>query len=107
VATIYTSGTWQPSPGREEAFVEAWRQFAAWASQMPGAGRLHLARDLREDGRYVSFGDWSSEEAVRAWKGSAEFKERMGQVLQHVGEFEPAELALVATAEDGGTASAP
>src|SRR5262249_3334948 len=98
MATVITSGTWKPNPGREEAFVEAWEQFAAWASRMPGAGRLRLTRDLYEDGRYVSFGDWASEDAVRGWKGSPEFRERMAQVLQHVGEFQSAELGLVATA---------
>ena len=101
MSTVYTSGTWKPSPGREGAFVEAWEQFAAWASQMPGAGRLRLTRDLYEEGRYVSFGDWASEDAVRGWKGSPEFKERMAQVLQHVSEFQSAELGLVATAEEG------
>jgi heme-degrading monooxygenase HmoA len=98
---VYTSGTWRPSAGRGEAFVQAWEQFAAWASQIPGAGRLSLTRDLHEDGRYVSFGDWSSENAVRGWKGSPEFKERMAQVLQHVDEFHPSELVLVAVADDG------
>jgi len=104
VATVYTSGTWRPSPGREEAFVEAWGQFAAWASTMPGAGQLRLTRDLYEEGRYVSIGDWSSESAVRTWKGSPEFKERMAQVLQHVGEFQSAELGLLAKAENGAAA---
>ena len=98
MSTVYTSGTWKPSLGRETAFVEAWEQFAAWASQMPGAGRLRLTHDLYEEGRYVSFGDWASEDAVRGWKGSPEFKERMAQVLQHVDEFQSAELGLVATA---------
>ena len=106
MATVYTSGTWTPSPGREKAFVEAWEQFAAWASTMPGAGQLRLTRDLYEERRYVSFGDWSNENAVRGWKGSPEFKERMAQVLQHVGEFQSAELGLLATAEDGAAAPA-
>ena len=105
MATIYTSGTWKPNAGREEAFVEAWEQLATWASQMPGAGRLQLARDLHEEGRYVSFGDWADEDAVRGWKGSPEFRERMARVLQHVEVFQPAELALVVTAEDGETAA--
>jgi heme-degrading monooxygenase HmoA len=107
VSTVCTSGTWKPAPGREEAFVDAWEEFAAWATRMPGAGRLQLTRDLHEDGRYVSFGEWSSEDAVHGWKGSPEFKERMAQVIQHVGEFKSAELGLVATAEAGAAAEAP
>src|SRR5262249_14117273 len=101
VSTVYTTGTWRPTAGREEAFVEAWEAFASWASGMPGAGQLRLTRDLFDEGRYVSFGDWASVEDVRSWKTSPEFKERMAQVLQHVGEFQPLELGLVAVAEDG------
>jgi heme-degrading monooxygenase HmoA len=100
MSTIYTSGTWKPNPGNEDAFVAAWQQFAAWASSMPGAGHLQLVRDLREPERFVSFGAWESIEQVRGWKSSPEFRERMAQVLQHVDEFQPAELALVASAED-------
>src|SRR5262249_34987919 len=81
---VYTMGTWKPNPGSQEAFVEAWSQFAGWASSMPGAGTLRLVRDLHEPGRFVSFGAWDSIDYVRAWKGSPEFKERMARVLQHV-----------------------
>ena len=103
VSTTYTSGTWKPNPGSEEAFVAAWEQFAAWASSMPGAGRLHLVQDLREPDRFVSFGAWEKLDQVRGWKSSPEFRERMARVLQHVDEFQPAELRLIASAENGTT----
>jgi heme-degrading monooxygenase HmoA len=103
MSRIYTSGTWTPNPGSEEAFVDAWTQFASWASSMPGAGRLQLVRDITEPERFVSFGEWESLDEVRAWKSSPEFRERMARVLQHVDDFRPAELALVATAEAGST----
>jgi heme-degrading monooxygenase HmoA len=99
--TIYTSGTWKPNPGSDKPFVAAWEEFAAWASSMPGAGRLQLVRDLREPERFVSFGAWESLEQVRAWKSSPEFRERMAQVLQHVDDFQPVELTLIAAAERG------
>ena len=97
----YTTGTWTPTPEAVDAFVEAWTEFAAWASTMPGAGTLRLVRDTREPGRYVSFGDWADLDAVRSWKSSAEFRERMARVLQHVTDFQPSELALVASARHG------
>ena len=104
MSSAFTSGTWTVSPDRADAFVEAWKQFGAWASQMPGAGRLVLTRDLNEAGRFVSFGAWASEDAVRDWKHSPDFMDQIGQVLQHVDNFQPGELGLVATAEDGVTA---
>jgi heme-degrading monooxygenase HmoA len=105
--TTYTSGTWKPSSGSEDAFVEAWKQFASWASSRPGAGRLQLVRDLTDPSRFVSFGAWESIDDVRAWKSSPEFRERMAHVLQHVDDFQPAELGLVAVAEDGSTERSP
>jgi heme-degrading monooxygenase HmoA len=98
MSTIYTSGSWQPSPGSEDAFVAAWQQFAAWASARPGAGKLQLVRDLGRPERFMSFGDWESIEQVRDWKSSPEFRERMARVLQHVDEFQPSELTVVASA---------
>jgi heme-degrading monooxygenase HmoA len=103
MSEVYTTGSWTPNPGREEAFVEAWKTFAAWASGWPGAGTLRLVGDLHEPGRFTSFGAWASIDHVKAWKGSPEFRERIAQVLQHVDEFHPSELELVAAA-DGGSA---
>jgi heme-degrading monooxygenase HmoA len=84
-----------PNEGAEQAFVAAWSEFAAWASDMPGAGTLCLTRDLQQPGRFVSFGDWADGDSVRAWKSSPEFRERMAQVLRHVDAFEPTELEVV------------
>ena len=105
MSEVYTTGTWKPNPGSEEAFVEAWSQFAGWASSMPGAGTLRLVRDLHDPGRFVSFGDWASIDQVRAWKSSPEFRERMARVLQHVDDFQPTELASVAAAENGAVSA--
>ena len=97
---FYTTGIWTAKADEEEAFVEAWLAFADWARQMPGAGTLTLARDMSGEARFVSFGRWESIEAVHAWKASPEFRERMGHVQQHVAQFAPAELEVVATVDD-------
>lgn len=102
--SVYTTGTWTLNPGREDLFVQAWSEFAAWASSIPGAGRLRLVRDLHQPEQFTSFGEWQTIEAVRAWKSSPEFRERMAQVLQHVGNFHPSELELVAQADEGTVA---
>lgn len=97
--TVYTTGSWQPFPGQEEAFIAAWQEFAGWAAGLEGAGEAaNLARDVRAEGRYVSFLEWSNMDAVRAWKGHPEFKERMARVQQFVDKFAPTELEVVARA---------
>jgi heme-degrading monooxygenase HmoA len=93
---VYTTGSWQPFPGQEEAFLAAWKEFAGWAAGLDGAGDGFLARDLRAEGRYVSFIGWDGMESVRGWKGHPEFKERMGRVQQFVDTFAPTEIEVVA-----------
>jgi len=96
---VYTTGSWKPFRGQEEAFVAAWEGFAGWAASLPGAGGpAILARDLREEGRYVSFVGWEDLESVRVWKGHPEFRERMSRVQQFVDKFAPTELEVAARA---------
>jgi heme-degrading monooxygenase HmoA len=98
---MMTTGTWIVDGPKQPAFLDAWMTFATWASSMEGAGTLRLGRDSRDPGRFVSYGPWDSADQVHAWKSNAEFRERIAQVLQHVEEFVPSELDVVASATDG------
>ncbi len=94
---FYTTGSWMPFATQEEAFVGAWKEFASWATAMPGAaGAALLTRDLREPERFVSFLAWESLEAIRAWKSHPEFKGRMAEVQAFVDKFAPTETEVVA-----------
>jgi heme-degrading monooxygenase HmoA len=95
---VYTTGSWKPFAGQEEAFLREWEEFMAWACSLPGAGRAVLARDVRDPERFVSFAFWDSLESVKAWKGSPEFKPRMSKVQEHIDKFAPTELEVVAVA---------
>ena len=106
MAELITTGIWTVDATKEQAFVEAWAEFAIWASAMPGAGTLRLGRDSGDPRRFVSMGPWATTDAVRDWKAGPDFKERMAQVLQHVDEFHPAELDVVAAVELGAGAVA-
>ena len=100
-ATAYTTGSWQAYAGHEDAFLEAWQEFANWSCQMPGAHLAVLARDLRDPDRFVSLMAWDSLEDIRAWKRSPEFKSRMAPVQEHIDRFAPTELDVVVTAVRG------
>jgi heme-degrading monooxygenase HmoA len=102
---IFTYGRFEVEPGNEDAFVAAWSEFAAWASKRPGAGTFRLSRDVRNAGRFVSIGQWDDADAVRAWKSSAEFKERLGRVVKQATEFEPTEHVTLVKVT-GGTVEA-
>jgi heme-degrading monooxygenase HmoA len=98
---IFTHGRFEVEPANEDAFAEAWTEFATWVSQRPGAGTLRLVRDLRNAGRFISFGQWDDADAVRAWKNSAEFKERIGRVVKQAADFEPTELVTLVRVTGG------
>jgi len=96
MSEVYSSGAWTAKEGEGEAFVEAWTEFARWLRTMPGAGTARLIRDLGEPRRYLSFAPWESAEAMHAWKADPGFGERIAAVREHVTEFRPSELELVA-----------
>jgi heme-degrading monooxygenase HmoA len=101
---MMTTGIWIVDDAKQPAFLDAWMTFAAWASSMEGAGTLRLGRDSRDPNRFVSYGPWDSADQAHAWKANAEFRDRMARVLQHVEEFHPSELDVMATATDGSHA---
>ena len=95
VPPIYTTASWTPLPGHEEAFLAAWQEFMGWATSLPGAGEAVLSHDLRDPARFVSFAAWDSVAAMRGWKDSPEFKPRMGRVQEHIDRFVPTEVGVV------------
>ena len=99
--TVYTTGSWRPFEGQVQPFLDRWTEFAAWSSGFPGAGQAVLARDVRDEARFVSFIGWDTMDAMRDWKASPEFKERMGAVQQHIDKFAPTEIDVVAECEGG------
>jgi heme-degrading monooxygenase HmoA len=100
---MFSHGRFEVEPGNEETFVAAWSEFAAWASEQPGAATLRLFRDVRNPGRFLAFGQWDGPESIRDWKSSPEFKERIGRVVKQAKEFDPTELVTLVRVT-GGTA---
>ena len=98
---IFTYGRFEVEPENEDAFVEAWSEFAAWISRRPGNRSVRLMRDVRNTGRLVSVGRWDNAEAVRAFKSAAEFKEQLGRVVKLAKDFEPTDLVTLVKAADG------
>ena len=98
---IWTQGRFEVEPGNEEPFVAAWSEFASWVSERPGAGTLRLQRDVRSPSRFISIGEWDDADSIRAWKNSAEFKERLGRVVRQASSFEPTELVTLAKVARG------
>lgn len=95
MAETFTSGTWIVKPGEDDAFVEEWRSFVGWASEMPGSGPFRLVRNVDQPNMYMSFAPWETAEAQDAWKALPEFRERIGRVRSHCDDFTPSVFELV------------
>src|SRR6266480_1101545 len=91
----YSTGSWHPYPGHEDAFLDAWQDFANWSCQMPRANLAVLARDLRDPRRFVSLIAWDNLEDIRAWKRSPKFKAHLERVQDHIETFAPTALDVV------------
>jgi heme-degrading monooxygenase HmoA len=91
----YSSGAWTAKEGEDEAFVEAWTEFARWLTTMPGAGTARLTRHVGQPHRYLSFAPWESADALEAWRSNPEFSQRIAAVREHVSDFTPSEYELV------------
>jgi heme-degrading monooxygenase HmoA len=67
--------------GRAEDFVGMWREFLTWTEEAhEGFLGARLIRDLRDPHHFVSFAAWQDLDAMRAWQGSPDFKERFDSV---------------------------
>jgi heme-degrading monooxygenase HmoA len=92
---LFTHGRWVVKPGREDAFVAAWRDFAEWTvANVEGSSNGWLLRDREQRDHFYSFGPWESLEAIEAWRASAGFQERVGGIQELLESFEPYTLDL-------------
>lgn len=80
---VYTSGDWHVKPGREQEFVDAWRELAEWSTTEYGPdGWGKLLRDKENKARFRSVGAWPDERAVEEWRASDGFKQRLAKIRE-------------------------
>jgi quinol monooxygenase YgiN len=87
---LWTLGIWTAKAGQEQAFRDAWTEFADWtARHQRGAGQAWLLQDSQQPQRFISFGPWESPQAVDAWRSSPEFGTFVGRIRELCAEFQP------------------
>ncbi len=93
----YTSGIWTVKPGKEEEFIQAWREFANWSgSSQVGAGAARLLQDLEHPNRLISFGDWDNPESIQQWRSTPEFAAFLVQARALCDDIQPGTFKVVA-----------
>ena len=83
---VWTHGVWRVKPGREDDFVEVWREMAREGmAELDTVEPPTLLRDRERPGEFISFGPWSNLEEVDRFRSSAAFRrgqERMRELLE-------------------------
>ena len=94
--TTYTHTTWHVQPGREEEFVERWREWVGWSRREGFEAQALLLRDLESPQTFVSFGPWESVAAVRNWRTLPGYGERVARLSEVLESFEPRTFEIAA-----------
>lgn len=66
----------QIAPGREEDFLEVWRQRDSHLSDVPGFKQFNMLQGASQEEHtvFISHSVWESEAAFRAWTQSGAFR---------------------------------
>jgi heme-degrading monooxygenase HmoA len=83
----YTSGEWFVKSGEEDAFFEAFRRSGVEDVDPPLEGLIQrpvLLRDLKTEGRFVSFAEWESLEAIDAFRARPDWGRMVEAMRQHL-----------------------
>lgn len=87
---VYTSGRWETKAGREQEFVDAWRELANWSSgNVRGSGTARLLQGIEDRTRFVGFWAFDDDDALGAWLGSPDVRRRLGALRDMVIDEEP------------------
>ena len=85
MAVYFSAGDWQLKEGHDEKdFIDAF--LASVDPDPPIAGfvsRPRLLRDLGTQGRFLSFAEWESRDAIDAFRSRPDFAEMMGRIREH------------------------
>jgi heme-degrading monooxygenase HmoA len=85
----YTLALWRVKPGREEAFLEAWRGLGAVFSALPGVRHGTLVQSVEDPLLYYSFGPWRSLDDICAMRADARAQEAFGRLRDLCDEMRP------------------
>lgn len=80
----FTTGIWNVKKGKEQEFINAWKEIAQWTFNNMDGGSARLLQDAKDQSRFISVGKWVSENNIQKWRETTEFKtalEKMNNLL--------------------------
>jgi heme-degrading monooxygenase HmoA len=93
--TTWASGNWSVKPGKEEEFVDRWRDWLEWSrNNAPGFRSATLIRDAQDGTHFVSFSDWADPESRGGWKNGEGYRERFAACRELCDGFQGGDFSL-------------
>jgi heme-degrading monooxygenase HmoA len=94
----WASGNWTVQEGKEDEFVERWKDWLGWSSEnIAGFVSATLIRDTENPRHFVSFSDWTDDQAKQGWQSLDEFSEKMGACRELCEDFQKFDFTRVAS----------
>jgi heme-degrading monooxygenase HmoA len=94
----FTTGIWNVKKGKEQEFITAWKEMAEWTFTHMDGGSAHLLQDSKDQSRFISIGQWTSEDNIQKWRETTEFKTALEKINNLLTETsEPHNMNEVAT----------
>jgi quinol monooxygenase YgiN len=87
--SVYTLGIWLVKPGRENDFVQAWRDLARRTKEEFPAAKAVLMHDRDVPNRFISTGPWESLEQIEQWRASAAYEQSLKALNELLEHYEP------------------
>jgi heme-degrading monooxygenase HmoA len=76
----FTTGVWNVKKGKEQEFINAWREMATWTFQNMDGGSARLLQDSQNPSMFISVGEWTSEANIQKWRESSDFKSALAKI---------------------------
>ena len=96
---VYTLGVWRVMPGKEVAFIEAWKTLGNIFVQLPQPpGKGTLIQSLTDPLLFYSFGPWNSLADIQAMRNNPQAQEGLNKLRELCTEATPGGFRVVAEA---------
>ena len=84
----FASGNWHVMEGKEQEFIERWREWLGWTREtQPALQHANLVQNESDPRHFISFAQWEDAASRNAWKQSEEFAQKFGAVRALCEEF--------------------
>jgi len=93
---VYSAAIWTVKHGNEEAFTNAWEDFARWSfKNVPGGISVQLLKSEEDPRKFVTIGPWKDALSLTSWRAMPEFRQFFGKAKELCEDIRPMTLRVI------------